>query len=135
MSKLGLIFISLLCVLLTTTNAWTQGWTAGQQITLQVNDFALIETNHAPIYLSLSTSIAGAAVTSTSNSDMFVKISSIVSWWRRRDITVSISSGTVPSGTILTLESAECTTANSGGSLGYTVSSPIILSSRSLSDS
>jgi hypothetical protein len=128
MKKLRLIFFMLVGSLLLTTNAWTQVWTAGDNVTLQIQDFCLIETNYAPVSLSLITSIAGEAVASTSNSDLFVKISSIVPGGTNREITARISSGSVPTGTSLTLGSAPCTTTNSGGVLGTPVATPIILS-------
>ena len=128
MNKLRLIFIMIVWSLLPTTSAWTQAWTAGDNVTLTVQDFSLIETNYAPVSLSLITSTAGAAVASTSNSDLFVKISSIVPGGTNREITAKISSGTVPTGTNLTLVSAPCTTTNSGGDLGTAIATPITLS-------
>ena len=111
-----------------TTNLWAQVWTAGDNVTLNIPEFALIETNYAPVSLSLTTSTAGAAVTSVSNSDLFVKISSLTPGATDREITAKISSGTIPAGTKLTLVSAACTTTNSGGDLGTVNSTPIVLS-------
>jgi len=128
MKKSGLILIILVGSLLLTTNAWTQEWIAGDNVTLEVFSFALIETNHAPISLTLTTSTAGEIVAPSSNSDLFVKISSISSWSMTRRITAQISNGLVPNGTILTLQSAPSTTTNSGGNLGSPVATPIILS-------
>ncbi len=104
-----------------------QSYTAGDQITLHVYDFTLIETNHAPVSLTLSTAVAGTLVQPVTNSDMYVKISSIVFWNMRRQITVRLASGAVPQGTRLTVVSAPCTTTNSGGRRGTAVSTPIIL--------
>jgi len=106
-----------------------QSYTAGDLITLHVQDFSLIDTNHAPVNLTLSASVAGTPVQSVSNSDMYVKISSIVPGGTNRSITARISSGTVPPGTKLSLVAAPSTTANSGGSLGTVVSTPMNLSS------
>lgn len=128
MNKSGLILTILIGSFLLTTNAWTQDWTAGDNVTLEVQDFSLIETNYAPVSLSLTTSTAGAAVAPVSNSDLFVKISSIVPGGTNREITARISNGYVPAGTNLTLASAPCTTTNSGGILGTPVASPITLS-------
>ena len=105
-----------------------QVWTAGDNVTLQVSEFALIETNHAPVTLTLATSTAGAPVGSVSNSDVFVKISSIVPGGTDRELTAKISSGSIPAGTSLTLVSANCTTANSGGARGTAITTPILLS-------
>lgn len=104
-----------------------QSYTAGDQITLHVEDFCLIETNHAPVSMTLSTSIAGTQVSSVSNSDMFVKISSLVPGNTNRKITVRVSNGTVPPGTRLTLVAAPSTNANGGGRLGTVVSPPFVL--------
>lgn len=105
-----------------------QDYTAGDIITLQVNDFSLIETNHAPISMNLTAAIPGQPVQAVSNSDMFIKVSSIVPGGTNREITARIAAGTVPLGTKLTLQSAESTTTNSGGRLGIPVATPLILS-------
>jgi len=105
-----------------------QSYTAGDLITLQVQDFSLIDTNHAPVSLTLSASVAGNPVQSVSNSNMYVKISSVVPGGTHRSITARIASGTVPAGTNLSLVAAPSTTANSGGSLGTVISTPMILS-------
>lgn len=107
---------------------WSQDFTAGDLITLQINDYCLIDTNHAPISLTLGGNIAGAAVTGVSNSDMFLRLSSLVPGGTNREVTVRISSGSVPLGTKLSVVAAPCTIANSGGSLGSVISTPIILS-------
>lgn len=105
-----------------------QDFTAGDVITLQVNDYALIDTNHAPVTMSLGPTIAGAAAQPVSNSDMFVRLSSIVPGGTAREVSVRIVSGAVPSGTFLSLQAAPCTTTNSGGALGVPNPSPIFLS-------
>ncbi len=128
MKKSGIKYLMLIVGLLLIKHVLAQDWTAGDNVTLTVQDFCLIETNYAPVSLSLITSTAGAAVASTSNSDLFVKISSIVPGNTNREITARISSGTIPAGTTLTLVSAPCTTTNSGGDLGTPVATPIILS-------
>ena len=104
-----------------------QSYTAGDIITLRAQDFSLIDTNHAPVSLTLSASVAGTPVQPVSNSDMFVKISSIVPGGTHREITARVGSGAVPQGTKLSLVAAPCTTANSGGSLGTVNSTPTIL--------
>lgn len=129
MNKNGLKYIIIGLSLLLTANVWAQAWTAGDNITLNVSAYALIETNHAPITLTLVTTTPGAAAQSTSNSDMYVKISSIVpGGGTDREMTARISSGTVPAGTKLTLVSANSTTINSGGALGTALTTPITLS-------
>lgn len=107
---------------------WAQDFTAGDMITLQVNDYSLIESNHAPISLTLGGSVAGAPVSAVSNSDMFLHLSSLVPGGTNREVTVRISAGSVPAGTNLTLISAPCTIANSGGRLGIPLSTPLELS-------
>lgn len=127
MEKLRFIFTMFTLCLFITTNAWTQDWIAGDNVILEVRGFALIETNYAPISLSLTASTPGGIVEPSSNSNLFVKISSITSFWRSRKITAMIFNGLVPNGTILTLISAPCTTTNSGGDLGVPVATPITL--------
>ncbi|HBB92201.1 MAG TPA: hypothetical protein DC042_10905 [Bacteroidales bacterium] len=128
MKKIARIGTLALWLLLTTTGGvLAQSFTAGDIITLQVQDFALIETNHAPVSLTLSTSVAGMPVSAVSNSDMFVKISSLVPGGTNREITARISSGSVPTGTTLTMVASPCTLINSGGRLGTVVSTPIVL--------
>lgn len=128
MNKTGKKIFVLVGALLLITNVWSQAWTAGDNVTLNIPFFCLIETNYAPVVLTFATPAAGAPITSVSNSDLFVKISSIVPGNTNREITARISSGTVPAGTVITLVSAPCTTTNSGGELGTTVATPITLS-------
>ncbi len=123
--KYYLIIISLL--LAASTEA--QVFTAGDEITLNISEYALIDSNHAPIVMTMGTSTAGAPVVSVTNSDLFVKISSITPGGTDREITAKISSGTIPAGTTLTLVSADCTTTNSGGDLGTANTIPITLTS------
>lgn len=106
-----------------------QSISAGDIITLHIQDFCLIDTNHAPVNMILRTSVAGTPAVPVSNSDVYVKVSSVVPGATFRKMTVRISSGVVPQGTQLTLSAAPCTTANSGGSLGTVVSTPVALSS------
>jgi hypothetical protein len=113
-------------VVLSATTA-AQSYTAGEQITLSVTSYSLIATNNAPVNLTLTSAMAGAPVTSVSNSDMYVKVSSIVPGGTHRELTARIASGTVPVGTRLTLVSAPCTTTNSGGVLGTAFTTPIVL--------
>lgn len=105
-----------------------QSFTAGDVITLSVQDFALIDTNHAPIILNLGPTVAGEPAQPVSNSDMFLKFSSIVPGSTNREVTVRIASGSVPAGTFLKLQSAACTTLNSGGRLGSPNPNPLFVS-------
>ncbi len=123
----GIVTLSLWLLLIANGGVLAQSFTAGDIITLQVQDFALIETNHAPVSLTLSTSVAGMPVSAVSNSNMFVKISSLVPGGTNREITARISSGSIPTGTTLTLVASSCTLINSGGRLGTVVSTPIVL--------
>jgi len=128
MNKIGKKIVVLVGTLLFITNVWSQAWTAGDNVTLHIPFFCLIETNYAPVVLTFATPAAGAPITSVLNSDLFVKVSSIVPGTTHREITARISSGSVPAGTVLTLVSAPCTTTNSGGGLGTPGATPIILS-------
>ncbi|MEA4936154.1 MAG: hypothetical protein VB102_05865 [Paludibacter sp.] len=116
-----------LFVILLTGKSQAQSYTAGEPITLQISSYSLIATNNAPVNLTLTSPMAGAPITSVSNSDMYVKVSSIVPGGTHRELTARIASGTVPVGTKLTLVAAPCTTANSGGVLGTAFTTPILL--------
>lgn len=105
-----------------------QSYTAGDQITLNVSDFCLIDTNHAPVAMTLSASVAGTPVGSVSNSDMYVKVSSIVPGGTNRKITARMSGGIITSGTRLTLHAALSTNLNGAGRQGVVVITPIVLS-------
>lgn len=109
-------------------NVQSQDFTAGDEITLQIQDFSLIDSNHAPIAMNLIAAVAGEPVPTVSNSDMFLKISSIVPGATNREITARIAAGVIPGGTQLTLQSAASTTINSGGRLGEPILTPIVLS-------
>ena len=122
-----LYFAFLLVSVLFSGKLVAQSYTAGEQITLQISSYSLIATNNAPVNLTLTSAAAGAPITSVSNSDMYVKVSSIVPGGTHREITARIASGTVPVGTRLTLVSANSTTTNSGGVLGTAFTTPILL--------
>ena len=102
---------------------------AYDQFTIVVNDKCMLSTNTSPspVSMTLSTSVAGSAVSPVSNSNMYIKVTSIVPTGSTRKITAIISNGTVPAGTILNLISAPCTSINSQGALGSVVSAPITL--------
>lgn len=102
---------------------------ASDQFTIVVNDKCLLSTNTSPspVSMTLSTSVAGSPVSPVSNSNMYIKITSIVPTGATRKITAIISNGTVPKGTILKLVSAPCTGINSQGTLGSVVTNPVTL--------
>jgi hypothetical protein len=128
-NTLTYLFSTLMLILCSHLSA--QDFTAGDVITLQVWNYCLIETNHAPIALNLngSGSVPGAPLSAVSNSDMYLKLSSIVPWILSRKVTVRISSGSVPAGTSLSVVAAPCTITNSGGDLGNIIETPTIMSS------
>lgn len=126
MNKFQFIFI--LIFLFFPGRTIAQSYTAGDQITLGVQDFCLIDTNHAPVAMILSASVAGTQVASVSNSDMYVKISSVVPGNTNRKITARVSGGTIPAGTRLTLLAAQSVNLNGGGRRGVVVATPIVLS-------
>lgn len=100
---------------------------AGDQVAFNINAMALIDTNHATVDLELTTSTPGEAIASSdSNTDLWMRVTCVNPGNTKRKVTAKIS-GTVPSGTILTLISAPATTANSAGGLGDPGSSPIKL--------
>jgi len=102
--------------------------TAGAELTVSVPENCLIDTNGAPVNLTLIASVAGSSLPTVSNSNMYLRISSIVPGGTARKVTVRISSGLVPIGTKLTLGAAASTSSSGSGQRG-TVSAPIMLSS------
>ncbi|MBT4968183.1 MAG: hypothetical protein HN704_04945 [Bacteroidetes bacterium] len=103
--------------------------TAGDAVVLQMPEISLIDTDHAPVTLTLTTSIAGESVAaSVSNSDMWIKITSVVPGNTHREIKAKIV-GTVPPGTTLSILPTDATLTNSAGNLGDAVVSPITLTS------
>ncbi len=125
-TKYKLLFIWMLVMMLP-IQAFAQNFTAGDPVTLQIPSFSMIATNNAPVSLTLSTNVPGAMLNPSSNSNVFVRITSIVPGATHRNITARIASGVVPQGTMLKLISAPSTTTNSGGNLGIPTSTPIIL--------
>lgn len=104
--------------------------TAGDNISLSVASLALIETNTTSISMSFQpVTVAGAVLSPVSNSNLFIKISSLVPAGTFRKVTVKLLSGTIPAGTQLTIQPAASTTTNSGGSLGTAAASPVVISS------
>lgn len=97
--------------------------------TIIVNNICMIATNNAPVSLTLSTSVAGSSVSPVSNSDMYLKITSIVPSGSTRKITARITNGEVPTGTILKLNASPCINADIGGDLGTVIATPITLGS------
>lgn len=128
MTRSGLKHIILGMGLLLSTSLWAQEWIAGDNVTLGVSSYASMDTNHAPVNLTLTTLTPGTIAQEASNSDVFVRVSSITPGGTNREITAKIFSGSIPAGTTLTLVSAPSTTANSGGDLGTAITTPITLS-------
>jgi len=104
-----------------------------EQFTILVNDKCLLSTNTtpSPVSMTLSTSVAGSAVSPVSNSNMYMKVTSIVPTGTTRKISAIVSNGNVPTGTILKLVSAPCTSFNSQGALGSVITTPITLNNTS----
>jgi len=101
---------------------------AGAQITVNIPGNCLIDTNGAPVNMTLPTSVAGAPLPTVSNSDMYVRLSAVNPGGTYRLVTVRISGGTIPAGTRLTLGAALSTNSNGAGNVGR-VLSPVVLNS------
>lgn len=102
--------------------------TAGDNIALSISSQVLLGMNATSISISMTTIRAGATLSSVSNHDIYLKISSLVPIGTSRRLTVRIIGGSIPAGTKLSLYSDPCTIANSGGALGNVVSTPVTLS-------
>jgi len=124
MSKSNFTILLILVSVLLPCHAIAQT-TAGAQITLNLQDYCLMDTNGAPVNLTLTSSVAGAPISTVSNSDMYVRVSSVTPGGTYRKITARITSGTVPSGTRLTLVAALSTNSNGAGRCG--VASPLMI--------
>jgi hypothetical protein len=114
-------------LLFLTENMAAQSSTAGDPVTLQIPTFSMIATNNAQVQLTLTANVPGAMLNTASNSDVYVRITSIVAGATHQTITARIASGVVPAGTQLRLISASSTTTNSGGNLGIPAATHIIL--------
>jgi len=102
--------------------------TAGDAIVLKLPQVSLIDTDHAQIEMELTANTAGESIeTIATNSDMWIKVTSVVPGGTHRDIKAKIT-GTIPSGTILKLQAAPATPSHSAGVLGSPNASPLTLS-------
>ena len=125
-------FVMLVLAVFITGSSIAQTVIAGQQITYKVQTTeTYVDSNHPTIAMSFASPSAGQDVTAVTNSDLYVRLSlAIWNYGHYHNIgylAASITSGSVPAGTVLQLVSAPCTTTNSGGSLG-TPTGPITLS-------
>ena len=102
---------------------FAQTTTSGDLIALNIADYSLIESSNTTVALSLNSFAVGSALMTASNSDVFLKLSSLNPESTTRQVTSKITSGSVPAGTILKVVSAPCTTINSGGNLGIVTQS------------
>lgn len=101
---------------------------AGAQITVNIPGNCLIDTNGAPVNMTLPTTVAGAPLPTVSNSDMYIRLSAVNPGGTYRLVTARISGGAVPAGTRLTLGAALSTNSNGAGNIGR-VLPPIVLNS------
>lgn len=125
MNKICLLILIFAVCLLFVAETKSQAYTAGDQISLQVNNLSLIQTTGGPVVLSLTTATAGMPIASSSNSSLYIKLTSHNPSGTSRRVMAKIISGTVPSGTRLSLIASPCTTG--GGNRG-SVSSAITVS-------
>lgn len=125
--KRGIFSVLITVIFLLLSGSAEAQLTAGAQLTVSVPENCLIDTNGAPVNLTLVAPVAGSSVPTVSNSSMYLRISSIVPGNTKRKVTVKISSGTVPAGTQLTLGAAASTSSSGSGKRG-TVGPPVVLS-------
>jgi hypothetical protein len=130
MNKLPVTLFLLL--LLTSGGVFAQS-SVSEQFSIVLNDKCLLSTNTtpSPVSMTLSTSVAGSAVSPVTNSNMYMKVTSIAPVGSTRKISAIITNGNVPPGTILKLVSAPCTNLYSQGSLGTVVPTPVTLNKTS----
>jgi hypothetical protein len=82
-------------------------------IKVQVNAASVIRiTPSTPISIYITPTVAGSASANATNSDSYLKATSIVAWSERKKVEAIISSGNVPTGTLLKLKASACTTGS-----------------------
>jgi len=91
--------------------------------------FAYIKatTTPASVSMTLNASSAGAKISSASNSNLYLKVTSIVLPGKSRRITAKVSNSTIPTGTLLKVVSADCSYPATQGDFGNAVLSGITL--------
>jgi hypothetical protein len=129
--SLSLLFL-IFCTLLTNKMV-AQVTTGYDNFSILVNDKCLIAINTSPsaVSMNMSTSAAGSKISAASNSNTYLKVTSIVSSGTTRKISAIITSGTVPPYTILKLATSSCNASYCGGSVGTAVTTAFTLSKTS----
>lgn len=121
-------------LLITGISAWSpifgQVLTHGQVVdivTVKVDPVAEISTNGASVIMTLTTTVPGQGVVTVTNSDIWVRITSVLPlWFLRRRIYARLDTP-LPPGTVLTIKPNSATTVHGTGTLGTPISSPITL--------
>jgi hypothetical protein len=128
MNKHSVSFLFLIFLVMYTGKIVAQTKTY-DQFSISVNGLNMlsINTSPSPVSMTLSTSIAGSPISPATNSNMYLKVTSIVATGSTRKITAMISSGSIPTGTILKLVSAACASINSVGSVGSPIATAVTL--------
>jgi len=102
------------------------------QINIVVNNMCMINIGTVgSTSMTLSTSVAGSTISPVSNSNAYLRVTSVVPSGTTRKVSAIISYGAVPAGTLLRLSAAACSNANYSGSMGSVTSSPITLNNAS----
>ena len=100
--------LSLLLMLTFAGNATAQIYTT-IDYTINISDISLIRINpYTSISMNLLASVAGETMIPKTNSSSYIQLTSIAPANQTRRIMATISSGFVPSGTLLTLYVANC---------------------------
>jgi hypothetical protein len=95
---------------------------AYDQFTIVVNNICLVRsTATASINLNLTTSVAGSSIAAATNSSTYLQVTSIAPATETRNIMTTITTGTIPTATTLTLAASACTTGSGTRGSVYTV--------------
>lgn len=102
---------------------------AYNNFTIVTNNLTMIKINTtpAPVSMTLSTAVAGSSVTPVSNSNSYLKVTSISPAVESRKITAIIYTGNVALGTLLKLVATPCTNIGSAGDRGTVVTPAVTL--------
>lgn len=126
------LFFGLLLVVALSAQGFADSDSASHDVTLQVNEIALIDLNDASA-ITLTTNApaaGGAGVLGDSDSSKLLQYTSLVASTVTRRITVNLSGSAVPAGTLLYLEAtsvpANCGTA--GGQLTLSTTAANLIS-------
>ena len=123
-----IITVLCICLLGTLSVSRVMGQVTTNDLSLGMPELNLLSSLNTPVSLVLTTAVAGEAVLSSiSDENSRLKISSIIAEGKTRTISAKITAGGVPAGTTLTMI-AMAPNTNFGGTPGILVGTDVTLS-------